>query len=95
MPRPTRLDDAAITAWLGAHAEWAREGDVITRTYTLPDFARAIAFVVNVGFVAEKMDHHPDIAIAWRKVTLRLSTHDAGGLTALDLEAAERADALA
>lgn len=92
MARPSRLDDASIAQWLAAHAAWAREGDALTRTYTLADFATAIAFVVQVGFLAEKMDHHPDIAIAYRMVTLRFSTHDAGGITELDLAGAKGAD---
>ena len=95
MPRPAKLDDASISTWLAAHPAWQRDGDVLTRTYTLANFASAIGFVVKVGMLAEKMDHHPDMAITFRKVTLRYSTHDAGGLTSLDLAGGEGADALA
>ncbi len=49
---------------------------------TLKDFAEALACVNRVGELAESRNHHPDIAISWNKVTLRLSTHSAGGLTA-------------
>ncbi len=95
MARPTRLDDAAVSQWLASHAGWAREGDVLTKTYTLADFPSAIGFVTKVALLAEKLDHHPDITINFRKVTLRYSTHDAGGLTTLDLQSGERADGFA
>ncbi|CAN5757293.1 4a-hydroxytetrahydrobiopterin dehydratase [soil metagenome] len=95
MSRPTRLDAAAVTTWLASHPNWVREGEAITSTYKLADFPTAIAFVVKVGMQAQKVDHHPDIAIAFDKVTLSFSTHDAGGLTALDLEGAHGADSLA
>ena len=95
MARPARLDDTSIAQWLSNHPAWTRDGDALTRTYTLSDFATAIGFVVRVGFLAEKMDHHPDIAIAYRKVTLRFSTHDAGGTTELDLAGANGADGFA
>ena len=57
-------------------------------------FADALAYVNAVGALAEEMNHHPDIDIRWNRVTLRLSTHDAGGLTQADLELARRIDAL-
>lgn len=95
MARPVRLDDAAIARWLSDAPAWARDGDTLTRTYTMKDFSAAIAFVVKVGILAEKMDHHPDISIAYRNVTLRFSTHDAGGITELDLAGAKGADELA
>jgi len=58
------------------------------------DFADSLAFVNAVGALAEDMDHHPDVDIRWNVVTLRLSTHSAGGLTRKDLELARRIDAL-
>lgn len=95
MARPKRLDDTAVTSWLAKHPTWTREGEEITRTYTLADFGAALGFVMRVGVHAEKADHHPDIAIAYRKVTLRFTTHDAGGLSELDLAGAEAADSFA
>ena len=68
-----------------------------TRTPSIlafPDFASALAFVVRLGCLAEKKDHHPDIELGWGKVRVLWTTHDAGGLTRLDLEMAEAADAL-
>lgn len=92
--RPPKLDDAAIAAWLDAHPGWAREGDAIARTFAMPDFAAALAFAVRLGMVAEKRDHHPDILVAWGKARVLWTTHDAGGITRLDLELAEATEAL-
>jgi 4a-hydroxytetrahydrobiopterin dehydratase len=86
---PSRLDDAAISDWLTAHPGWRREGDELRRRFERPSFADAIAFVVRVGFLAEAANHHPDLDVRWRSVDVALTTHDAGGLTALDLDLAE------
>jgi 4a-hydroxytetrahydrobiopterin dehydratase len=99
MARPTKLDDATVDAWLGAHPDWARSGSgtnaAISRSYTFPDFAMALSFVVRIGLLAEKRDHHPDVELGWGKAKLRWSTHDAGGISQLDLDAAEASDARA
>jgi 4a-hydroxytetrahydrobiopterin dehydratase len=73
---------------------WVRQDDVIVKERRGRDFADSLAFVNAVGALAESMDHHPDVDIRWNVVTLRLSTHSAGGLTDLDLELAGRIDAL-
>jgi 4a-hydroxytetrahydrobiopterin dehydratase len=86
------LDDATIEARLAALDGWTRDGDEIRKEFTRAGFPEAIAFVVRVGFLAEAANHHPDIDIRWRTVHLTLSTHDAGGLTALDFELAGRID---
>jgi 4a-hydroxytetrahydrobiopterin dehydratase len=86
-----RLDDAAISAGL-ADLAWQRNGDVIGTERTFADFAAALAWVNAVGALAEERDHHPDIAISWNRVTLTLSTHSAGGLTAKDLDLAAAID---
>ncbi len=88
-----RLDDDAIAAGLQG-LNWTREGAEITTTVVRKDFAEAMAFVNRVAELAESRNHHPDIAISWNKVTLTLSTHDAGGLTQLDLDLATAIDAL-
>ena len=82
------LADAEITAALEALDGWAREGDEIVKTYQRPTFADAIAFVVQVGFLAEKADHHPDIDVRWRNVRIALTTHSADGLTNRDFDLA-------
>jgi 4a-hydroxytetrahydrobiopterin dehydratase len=90
-----RLADADVGQWLQSHAGWEREGDEIRKIYELAGFADAIAFVVRIGFLAEAADHHPDLDIRWRKVSVALTTHDAGGLTQRDLDLATSIDAVA
>lgn len=76
-------------------AGWTlRDGSEIARVFTLPSFPAALVFAAAVGHLAERMGHHPDILIQYRKVTLSLSTHDAGGLTALDFDLARAINAL-
>ncbi|HEU4409201.1 MAG TPA: 4a-hydroxytetrahydrobiopterin dehydratase [Polyangiaceae bacterium] len=94
MARPQKLDEAALSAWLGSHEGWERRGDEIQKAYRFGDYAAGVAFAVRVAFAAEKADHHPDLLVAWGRVEVRLSTHDAGGLTRLDLELAEACDGL-
>ena len=67
----------------------------LARTFTFPDFASALAFVVKVGCAAEKRDHHPDVELGWGKARIAWSTHDAGGITQLDLDMAEATTKLA
>lgn len=74
---------------------WELSGEAIRRQFTFRGFADAMAFVVRVGFAAEADDHHPDILINFRRVTLTYSTHSEGGLTAKDFAAAEVVSALA
>ena len=86
------LTDEEVATRLQDLPDWQRvEGDppAITATYKLADFAQALAFVSAVGAQAEAMNHHPDIDIRWNTVTLVLSTHSAGGLTAKDFELAK------
>jgi 4a-hydroxytetrahydrobiopterin dehydratase len=73
---------------------WERQDDQLVTTVTLRDFAGALAFVNEVGAAAEAANHHPDIDIRWNKVRLALTTHDAGGLTVLDLALAAAIDRL-
>lgn len=95
MPRPEKLDPAAVDAWLSGHAGWERDRDGIARAYKFADFSAALGFVVRVGLVAEKRDHHPDIELGWGKARVYWTTHDAGGVTQLDLDLAAASDALA
>jgi len=85
-----RLSDAEIDSRLDRLPGWERRGDEIRRTFSFADFSGSLAFVNRVGALAEAMDHHPDIDIRYSKVTLTLTTHDAGGLTARDLALAEQ-----
>ena len=74
---------------------WTLGGDAIKKQYTFEDFPGAIAFVNRLAPEAEKADHHPDILINYKRVTLTYSTHDAGGLTEKDFAGAATADRLA
>lgn len=74
---------------------WSLEDDAIHRKFTFDGFPEAVAFVVRLAFEAEAADHHPDILINYKRVTLSYSTHSAGGLTDRDFEGAARAQALA
>jgi len=73
---------------------WRREGNALVKEVTLADFAESLAWVNQVGALAEARDHHPDISISWNKVTLHLTTHSAGGLTGLDFDLATAIDAI-
>lgn len=84
--------DAAIEEQ-GLH--WAHEGDELTTTVKLHDFAAALEFVRSVGAAAEAANHHPDIDIRYNRVRLALVTHDAGGLTSKDFDLAAKASSLA
>jgi 4a-hydroxytetrahydrobiopterin dehydratase len=89
------FSDEAIAAFLAAHPGWERDGAAIARTFTFDSYAASIGFVVRLGFAAEARFHHPDMHVGWRRVRVVLTTHDAGGITALDAELAEQADSLA
>jgi 4a-hydroxytetrahydrobiopterin dehydratase len=83
-----RLGESQIQQRLAGLAGWERRGDEIRRTFAFASFGESLAFVNRVAGLAEAADHHPDIDIRYSKVTLALSTHDAGGLTAKDFELA-------
>lgn len=95
MTRPTKLENADIDAWLKTHPAFRREGEALVAAFKLPDFASALALAVRLGMIAEKRDHHPDIKIGWGKLEVLWTTHDAGGITRLDLELAEATEKLA
>jgi 4a-hydroxytetrahydrobiopterin dehydratase len=88
MARPERLDDDQIAARFATLTGWERDGDEIVKTFELPTFPDAIAFVTRLADRAEAANHHPDIDIRWRNVRIALTTHDAGGLTDLDFDLA-------
>jgi len=74
---------------------WTLEGDSIKKQYTFTGFMEAVAFVNRIAPECEKADHHPDILINYKRVTLTYSTHSEGGLTEKDFEGASMADRLA
>lgn len=87
-----KLSPEDIKTRLADMPEWAETGGEIHRTFAFSDFVEAMGFVNRIAFDAERMNHHPDVLIRYNKVTLRLSTHDAGGITAKDFELAAIAD---
>jgi 4a-hydroxytetrahydrobiopterin dehydratase len=93
-PPPLKLDEAKIFLALASVPNWQKKGDVISRTFQFKNFPAAIKFVGDVAQLAEEEWHHPDIDIRWNKVTLALTTHDAGGLTEKDFALAKKFDAL-
>ena len=89
-----KLSIAQTKVRLATVPEWKKQARTLTRTYQFKDFPKAIRFVNAVARLAEKAWHHPDIDIRWNKVTLTLTTHDAGGLTEKDFDLARRFDRL-
>lgn len=89
-----RLDDAARAAFINSHGEWEIDGETLRRRFVFDGFAAAVAFVVRVAFAAEAAHHHPDIDIRWNKVSLALSTHEAGALTEKDTSLASQIDSM-
>lgn len=88
------LSDAEIETRLGELEGWQRSGDAIVKTFERGDFVGSVRFVEDLVEPAEEMGHHPDLEISWDKVTVKISTHSEGGLTANDFELAKKADAL-
>jgi 4a-hydroxytetrahydrobiopterin dehydratase len=89
-----KMDPAKIILALSVLPQWQRHGEIISRTFVFKDFPAAMKFVNNVAELAEQAQHHPDVDIRWNKVTLALTTHDAGGLTEKDFALAKQCDAL-
>jgi 4a-hydroxytetrahydrobiopterin dehydratase len=85
-----RMSKAAIAESLEGLAAWKLEGETIAKGYEFPSFPEAIRFVNKVAGLAETSDHHPDILINYRRVTLTLSTHSEGGLTKKDFQLASQ-----
>jgi 4a-hydroxytetrahydrobiopterin dehydratase len=88
------LTEDEIVGQLAALPGWNRDGSSITSTNTRGDFREAMLFTGAVAHLAEAANHHPDILIQWNRVTLTLSTHSAGGLTAADFALAEKISGL-
>lgn len=90
-----KLSDDEIRTELARLPEWSETGEAIQRTYRFTDFVASMGFVTRVAEEAERSQHHPDILIRFNKVTLTLSTHDAGGITMKDFGLAAKADSFA
>lgn len=88
------LTDAEIEEGLKGLGGWERKGNEIVRVFKNKSFVDSVGFVNKVSILAEKADHHPDILIQYKNVTLTLSTHSKGGLTEKDFNLAREIDAL-
>jgi 4a-hydroxytetrahydrobiopterin dehydratase len=89
------LGDSEIEARLAEHPGWERSGSAIRKQFKRNDFVGSVNFVQSLTQPAEAMNHHPDLEISWDTVTVSLSTHSDGGVTAADFELAGKIDALA
>ena len=95
MPTLTPLTGAALSAALARHPGWLISQDGwLCREYHFDDFAQALGWSVTIGAVAQAIDHHPEITLAWGRVFVRVQTHDVGGLSERDFQFAERLDAI-
>lgn len=89
------LSDAEIETRLAELPGWMRSGESIVKRFDRGDFVGSVEFVSRLVAPAEEMNHHPDVEISWGTVTVTISTHSEGGLTAVDFELASKIDALA
>lgn len=89
-----KLSKEAVKSGLQTAAGWSlnEDGNAIERTFTFKDFSEAFGFMSRVALAAEKMDHHPEWSNVYKTVDIRLTTHDAGGLTELDFKLAAKID---
>jgi len=90
-----RLSEEEIEQALEGADGWSREGEAIAKEFERADFMGSVGLVNDIAPVAEEMGHHPDLAISWDTVTVTISTHSEGGLTAADFDLAERIDGVA
>jgi len=89
------LSPAELSGFLSRHPRWALEGGMLCCTFEAQTFLAAVRFVDEVARLVDAADHHPDIDVRWRRVTLRFVTHDAGNrVTALDARLAAECELL-
>ena len=94
MGKQPRLSDIDIQRRLGALPGWTRRGDALTKTFKFRGFPQSVEFVERIVAPAELMNHHPGVDVRYDKVSITLSTHDAGGLTTNDFDLAAEIDQL-
>lgn len=92
---PELMDPAALAHAVAELDGWSGDPTAIIRTVEARSWLAGIELVRRVAEAAEEEDHHPDIDIRWRRITFTLTTHDAGGVSRLDIDLARRIDALA
>lgn len=89
-----KLADNDIATRLQSLEGWTVEDGKLTKTFSFKTYKDGIVFGSAVGFVADKLNHHPDLTIGYAKVTVSVNTHDVGGLSPYDFELARRIDSL-
>jgi 4a-hydroxytetrahydrobiopterin dehydratase len=94
-PRPSLLGEADIAKALSKLPDWKFEGGKLHRDYQFSDFVAAFGFMAGAALIAQAMDHHPEWSNVWNTVRIDLATHDAGGVTELDLKLAKAMEELA
>ena len=95
MTQRRRLEDDELSDALAQRPAWEVRDGKLHRELRFDGFATAFSFMARVAFAAERMDHHPEWSNVYDRVTIDLVTHDAGGITALDVDLAERIDRFA
>lgn len=90
MTRPAKATESEISAAMARLVNWTYQDGKLRRSFKFSDFVHAWGFISRVALLAEKMDHHPEWTNVYNKVEIALSTHDAGGVTKLDFELAEK-----
>jgi 4a-hydroxytetrahydrobiopterin dehydratase len=93
-PGAAKLDDAALRANLAMLDGWTNAGDRLEKTYRFADFHETIGFVNALAWIANREDHHPDLAVSYNRCVVAWSTHDAGGITDNDVVCAAKTDGL-
>ena len=88
------VDDDAIASRLESLEGWERVGDKLRREFTFGNFTEAFGFMASVALIAERLFHHPEWSNVWNRVTIEITNHDAGGITDLDFEFAEKVNSL-
>ena len=83
-----KLDDQAITQALESLPDWQRDGDHLKAEFVFPNFVAAFAFMTEMAVEAERLNHHPEWSNVYNRVSVGLTTHDVGGLSAYDVEMA-------
>lgn len=90
-----KLSPSELDSRLATLPGWTRQGEAVTRQFTFKGFPDAIAFVTRLAFDAEAADHHPDLQVSYKRVTVTWSTHDEGGVTDKDVKGAKTTDDVA
>ena len=90
----TLLTDDEIAALLADHPDWTRDGDALTRSFEFADFNEAFGFMARVALVSERLFHHPEWHNVYNRLQVRISDHEAGGISTNDRDWIERVDRL-